>query len=289
MEMIKFLQTFSSPFLDKFFELITMLGEESIYIIFLGVIFWCFDKKLGYKLAFIFLFSSVANSIVKNLFKSPRPIGVEGIRSLRVETATGYSFPSGHTQATSVFWSSMILRYKKAVFYFVGPLTVLLVGISRMYLGVHWPKDVFMGIILGIICAIVGSILFDYSQKVNSKLILLIVVIPALIGLLFFSTNEDYIKSTAVLFSFYLGYILEDRYIGFTVKSPVDKQIYKFLIGIIGILVIKVLMKPLLPHNSLGVFIRYFMTGIWTTICAPLVFGALKISSINKNNKYMSV
>lgn len=289
MGIIKFLQTFSNPFWDKFFELATMLGEESIYIIFLGIIFWCINKKLGYKLAFIFLFSSVTNGMIKDIVKAPRPIGIKGIRSLRLETATGYSFPSGHMQATTVFWTSMILIFKKSVFYLIGPLTVLLVGISRLYLGVHWPKDVFGGLIFGLICAIIGSILFDYSEKTKNKLVLLIIILPTIIGLLFFGRSEDYIKSAAVLCSFYAGYIIEDKYIGFLERSSFLNQIIKFLIGIIGILFIKVFFKELLPANNFGYFIRYFMIGIWTTICAPLLFLMLKLTSIENENRNIKI
>jgi membrane-associated phospholipid phosphatase len=285
MDIIQFLQTFSNPFLDKFFELITILGEESIYIIFLGIIFWCFDKKFGYKLAFIFLFSSVANCAVKNIFKAPRPIGIEGTRSLRVETATGYSFPSGHTQATAVFWTSIIMKYRKTVLYVIGTFTVMLVGISRMYLGVHWPKDVAIGIVFGIVCSVIGSMLFDYSQKTYNKTILLIIVIPAVIGLFFWGNSEDYIKSAAVLCSFFVGYVIEDNYIGFTENAPLSTQLLKFFIGITGILVIKIFVKELLPINEIGYFIRYFLIGIWTTVCAPLLFLSFKLTSCKNESR----
>lgn len=289
MEIIKFLQTFSNPLLDKFFELVTMFGEESIYIIFLGIVYWCIDKKFGYKFACVFLFSSVANCGVKNIIKAPRPIGIEGIRSLRVETATGYSFPSGHTQFATTFWTSLTLRYKKIMLYLIGALSVILVGISRMYLGVHWPKDVIAGVIFGIICTIAGSIIFDYSQKANNKSIFLIVIIPSIIGLLFFGGSEDYIKSTAVLISFFVGYVLEDKYIKFNEQSSHGKQLLKFLIGILGILVIMVLVKKLLPDNGLGYFIRYFMIGIWTTVCAPLLFRVLKLTAIGNRQRNISI
>jgi len=103
MGIILFLQQFASPFLDGFFQLVTMLGEEYFYIFLTAFIFWCVDKRYGYKLSFAFLFSGVLNGATKSIVNASRPIGVEGIRSLRVETATGTSFPSGIPRTSRPF------------------------------------------------------------------------------------------------------------------------------------------------------------------------------------------
>jgi membrane-associated phospholipid phosphatase len=280
MEIIKFLQAFSTPFLDNFFELATMLGEEAVYIAIIGVLYWCYNKKMGYRLAFAFLFSGVVNGGLKNIFKLPRPIGVEGIKSIRVETATGYAFPSGHTQGTAGFWAAAMLKYKKIPLYIIGATIILLVGISRVYLGVHWPRDVFGGIVFGVLSAAAANHLFDYSEKHNNKHILSVLVVPSLLGLLFFGHSSDYVKAVAVACSFYVGYVIEDKHIRFTEKSEPLKQILKFILGMLGILVIKIFVKDILPVNALGYFIRYFMLGIWTTICAPCLFKVLKLQSV---------
>jgi membrane-associated phospholipid phosphatase len=97
-EVIKFVQSFSNPFLDRLFQYITMMGEEYFFVIALTLIYWCIDKRFGYKIGFAILGSTALNSGIKEIFKVPRPIGEDGIRSLRTETAGGYSFPSGHTR-----------------------------------------------------------------------------------------------------------------------------------------------------------------------------------------------
>jgi membrane-associated phospholipid phosphatase len=106
---LKYVQSFSNETLDSFFEIITMLGEEWFFIILFAIFFWCFNKSFGYKLAFICLTSAAINTIIKEIVKLPRPIGYEGIKSIRVETAEGYSFPSGHTQQSSSLFATLMI------------------------------------------------------------------------------------------------------------------------------------------------------------------------------------
>lgn len=278
LEIIKFIQSFSSPFLDKFFELATIFGEEYIYIFILGIIFWCIDKKYGYKLAFAFLFSSVINNFIKNVFKAPRPLNIDSIRHLSLETATGYSFPSGHTQNISSFFASIIKKYKKIGLYIVGIIFVFLVGVSRIYLGVHWPKDIIGGIFLGVLCVFLSDYIFDYVDNSRNKYILLLMITPVIIFMIIFNDSSDLFKAAGIYSSFYIGYIIEDKYIKFTVKEKIWKQIIKFTLGIAVVLILKTLLKTFLPNIILSDFIRYFIMGIWITVIAPVIFRAFNLS-----------
>lgn len=71
----------------------------------------------------------------------PRPFDLGVVEPLRKHTATGYSFPSGHTQTATSFWSVWMIHLNKKYFYYVGSALVLLIRLSRIYLGVHWPMD----------------------------------------------------------------------------------------------------------------------------------------------------
>src|SRR5690554_2577843 len=98
LDLLRALQSIHSPFLDRFFEVITMLGEEVFIVPLLAILFWTVNKKFGEVLAFTIFTSLLLNNSLKDLFSFDRPIGEEGIRTLRPETATGKSFPSGHSQ-----------------------------------------------------------------------------------------------------------------------------------------------------------------------------------------------
>ena len=91
LSILRWIQSFSNPFLDEFFQVVTMLGEQIAVIGILAVVYWLWDKKKGQQLAFTLLVSGLLNNVLKGIFRLERPVGQEGIRTLRHHTATGYS------------------------------------------------------------------------------------------------------------------------------------------------------------------------------------------------------
>lgn len=270
MEAIKFIQSFSNPFLDLFFQGVTMIGEDVFLIVAITLIYWCINKKFGYRLGFTYLSSIILNGIVKEIFKVERPFNKDGIRSLRIETATGYSFPSGHTQGSTTFFTSVMFYFKKTWLYILGFIIILLVMISRLYLGVHTLTDVIGGFILGFLWVFVANKIMDYVDNEKQHL-LFIILIPIVIGAFFFRA-PDYFKAAGITSSFILGYYIETKYINFEPKQPIKIQILKYLIGITVAILIKILFKKFLPVGNINEFIRYFILGIWVTVLAPMVF-----------------
>ncbi|MEL7598421.1 MAG: phosphatase PAP2 family protein, partial [Clostridiaceae bacterium] len=183
-EIIKAIQSFSNPILDRSAEYITMLGEEAFFIVIIAVMFWCINKKFAYRLGFILISSMVLNGCIKETLKVPRVFGTEGIRTLRVKTATGYSFPSGHTQGTASFWISVMSNTSTKWNYIFGIIIIVLVGFSRIYLGVHRPVDIIGAIVISIIWVYIGNKIFDFVEQGGKKSVLLILIIPMIIGLL---------------------------------------------------------------------------------------------------------
>lgn len=273
---LKYVQSFSNETLDSFFEIITMLGEEWFFIILFAIFFWCFNKSFGYKLAFICLTSAAINTIIKEIVKLPRPIGYEGIKSIRVETAEGYSFPSGHTQQSSSLFATLMIEFKKKWLYFIGALWILLVGFSRMYLGVHWPSDVIGGLIIGILWTMIAIKIFDWSKDRGNPMLLGVFVIPMIILMLFFQT-ATYYKVVGTLLTLWIGYIIDDKYFSFVTKAVWWKQILKLVIGFLGLILIKVYVKKLLPLTIYSDFLRYALMGIWMTVISPIIYRALYI------------
>ncbi|EYE88560.1 phospholipid phosphatase [Fervidicella metallireducens AeB] len=271
MEIIKYIQSFSNPILDNVFQFITILGEEYFYILFLTITYWFINKKFAYKLGFTFLISGILNCAIKDLFKFKRPIGTNGIRSLRISTATGFSFPSGHTQNAAAFWFFLIKNIKKQWINILGTIMIFSIGLSRLYLGVHWPKDVIAGILLGIASVFITDSLFEYSEINNKPQVFLFILIPAFLGLFFFR-SPDYYKAVGISTGFYIGYILESKFINFEINKSLKLNVVKFFIGIIPIILIKIYIKKFLPESILSDLIRYFLIGIYTTTVAPISF-----------------
>jgi len=205
----------------------------------------------------------------------PRPIGEQGIRSLRIETATGYSFPSGHTQIVSTLWFTLMLYIRKIWVYITGTIIIILVGISRLYLGVHRPVDVLGGVIIASICVLISNKLLAYAESNNKKHLLLFIIVPIVIGI-GFTSSPEYYKMVGILIGFYVGYTFESKYIGFNVKERWGKQLLKLLIGLGIFLFLESTLKGIFPKTNASDLIRYLLLGLWLTIGAPLTFNKIK-------------
>ena len=147
---IVWVQSHSSPWLDTLFGILTFLGNEEFYLLLLPLIYWCVDRRLGVSLGYISLASAWLNSLVKHLFKIPRPSALDSdVKVLTEETSP--SFPSGHAQGTLVNWAYLASRFRNPLFWVVTILVILGVGLSRMVLGVHFPQDILSGWLIGLI------------------------------------------------------------------------------------------------------------------------------------------
>ena len=154
MNFLHFLEGIRTPFFNDFFELVTQLGEETIFIVVGMVFFWCINKRWGYYLFAVGLTGTVLNQFLKLIFRIPRPWVKDNTLTVvgdATEGATGYSFPSGHTQ-TAVGVYGGIARWSRNLWVRVGCVALcLLVAFSRMYLGVHTPADVGVSILLALV------------------------------------------------------------------------------------------------------------------------------------------
>ena len=153
MELLYALESIRTPFLDKLMGLVTNLGGEAVFIVAAIVVFWCLSKSCGYYMMTVGFAGTIINQFLKLWFRIPRPWVKDPnftiVESARAE-ATGYSFPSGHTQNAFSSFGCLGMWTKKGwrVLFFA---IVVLIGFSRMYLGVHAPLDVGVAFLLGLV------------------------------------------------------------------------------------------------------------------------------------------
>ncbi|WP_427338538.1 phosphatase PAP2 family protein [Caloranaerobacter sp. DY30410] len=272
-----FFQEINSPILDKIFIFITNLGSESFYLMFIAYIYWCVNKRFGIKLFSVLAVSIYSNNLFKVIFHTGRPFLHSEIQTPYIQSAPGYSFPSGHTQGATTFWYYIMKKVRKKVVYVIGWTVIILIGISRLYLRVHWPIDVIGGLILGILIVWLFQSILDYFKRYNSKLINIGLIIM-LVLMHFLAVTESNIKILSLLFGTLLGSFLESKYINFNEYNSFLNQIAKYLIGLLFIFLIRSLLFTILPMNIYFVYLEHFILGICLTLIVPLLFIILGVT-----------
>jgi membrane-associated phospholipid phosphatase len=152
---IRFLQHLFGPQLHPLFLFFTGLGTSAVLWPLLLLYSWLVDPVFARRLSIAFAASFLANRILKELFNTERPFQIDQLLSTpsAERTATGNGFPSGHSQNAATFYLAFAFRYRRRWLWIAAGLIVLLVGLSRLYLGVHLPEDVGGGFVLGALFA----------------------------------------------------------------------------------------------------------------------------------------
>ncbi len=153
MSFLYFLEGIRNGFLDVFMSTVTRLGEETFFIIIGMLFFWCIDKYEGYYILSVGFVGTIANQFLKILCRIPRPWVKDPdftVVGNAKDAATGYSFPSGHTQSSVGSFGSVARWSKNRALRIVCLIVCVLVPFSRMYLGVHTPEDVGVSIVIAL-------------------------------------------------------------------------------------------------------------------------------------------
>ena len=154
MDFLYFLEGVRFPLLDELMLLITQLGEETAFLAIALILFWCVDKYKGYYILSVGFIGTLANQFLKLWFRIPRPWVVDPdftILEQAREAASGYSFPSGHTQSAVGTFGGIAATTKNRVIRYLAIAAVILVPFSRMYIGVHTPLDVFVSMAIAFV------------------------------------------------------------------------------------------------------------------------------------------
>ena len=288
MEFLHFLSQFRTDGGDIFFQLVTYTAQELFVVGIICWLFWCSNKRLAYTLGFSYFTSGILVQGLKITFRIPRPwildSSFQPVASA-VPGATGYSFPSGHTQSITALFGTAALHFRKHLHQILCFVVIFLVGFSRMYLGCHTPKDVIVSFSLSFLC-VIFCYHYIYRKKSFEKAPGKVAVIMLFISLalsfysLFLEKTgyidsiyaKDCLKAGGAGAAFALGYYLEQRFIRFRLPENTKHKILRLVFGLLGALIIQEGLKPLIGTSLPASFLRYFLTVFWILTVYPFLF-----------------
>ena len=286
------------PWLDTVMAAITHLGEETVFMVAALFVFWCVSKRHGYYLLAIGFAGTVLNQFLKLLFRIPRPWVLDSdftiVESARAQ-ATGYSFPSGHSQnAIGTFGG--IARFTRRKWVRAAAIVVaVLVPLSRMYLGVHTPLDVGVAAVIAVALVFALYPLMERSDSRHGVMGAVLAVMLALaVGYLLFvslypfpadvdaanlaSGVENAWKLLGATVGMLVGWWLDVRFIHFDTRAVWYVQLIKLVGGLALLLGIRAVLKaPLAAALGAGAggAVRYgvmvlFAAAVWPMVFVPL-------------------
>jgi membrane-associated phospholipid phosphatase len=300
------------------FTAITDLGNEYFYLLVMPALYWCVDATLGFRLGVMLVMTNSINGYFKVIFHSPRPFWVDSrVKALTSETSFG--LPSGHSQNAASMWGMASYILKKKWLTIIGVLAVFLIGLSRIYLGVHFTRDVLAGWVIGFLLILLyfwiekPISLWIGKKSLTFQIITAFLVSLAIIGIGLlinavvgnYHLPTDWINNAissgagapdpfnqegtftiaGIWFGFVAGYAwLFHKKGKIIVQGSTSLRVARFAVGLAGIGVIYLGLKVIFPASPewLGFafrFIRYALIGLWVSALAPMLFEKLHLES----------
>ncbi|MDO4815698.1 MAG: phosphatase PAP2 family protein [Bacillota bacterium] len=299
MGFLKLLEGIRMPWLDSIMSAITNLGSETFFMAVGIIIFWCVSKRQGYYLLAVGFLGTLGNQFMKLWFRIPRPWVIDPnltiVESARAG-ATGYSFPSGHSQSVVCTLGVVAVSNKQKWLRILCVVLMLLIPFSRMYLGVHTPLDVGVGAGGAILLVILMYPMFKTNERADkftpwAIVVLIVASVAYLIFCLCYNfpaevytdPDENLIHGTKNAFTILgsgiallLDFYLEKKYVRFDTKATFLGNVLKVTLGL-GLLVgIRVVLKaPLLAlfnGSEIASAVRYFCIVLFGGCIWPMTF-----------------
>lgn len=289
-KIMEWLQSFENVFLTSIAKGFTLLGDEYLMIIILGICYWSFKKDLGRKVSLSVCSSMMFSTLIKAAFLRRRPyMDNKSVKCIRAAypgedimnpNIQGYSLPSLHSSMSVSVYGTI---FKNITFKLIKVICILLpifIGLSRIYLGVHYPTDVLVGLLIGIFSVIIFSLI---EKKYGYKVGFIIILLLSLIGF-FYSKDAEFYSCFGITLGLLLGFMYEEKYVKFDNTKKWQFIILRPALGLfIFILVsaiLKLPVKNITGDSYLLLLYRTFRYTLSTFVIIglyPYLFKKLKI------------
>ena len=298
-------------------EFFSFLGTENFFLLVLPLLYWSVDARLGLQVGFILITSNYFNGVFKLLFAAPRPYWVsDQVIPLAAESTFG--IPSGHAQNAVSVWGIIAASNRRSWIWVVAFAIIFFIGFSRLYLGVHYFHDVILGWLLGgILLWLFVSLWNPFEAWLKQKTLGTQVLIAFIISILFIALGafsvgrldgysfpeewsdnalrasdelpapvsmEGTLTSAGTLFGLAAGAAWIMSQGGYQAEGPLAKRALRFVIGLIGILILWRGLALVFPDNSDLIsyafrYLRYSLVGFWVSAGAPWLFFRFKLAN----------
>ena len=257
--------------LAEFLSKMTYFGELTVTPVLLAIVYWCISKEYGAYL----MVGWGGNRLINGGLKVTACVYRPWIRDARIipygnsmTTATGYSFPSGHTMnGATVFGGVAVRKDLPRVLRFVLGVVVLLVAFSRIYLGVHTPQDILVGAVAGMLVMWLTAKLMNWlaNHQEMDWIVMCIGIVLAVAVALYAGMKpypEDYgtdgkllvdgakmandtFKSVGWSAAFLVGWVLERRFVKFSTDVARITKITRLATGVLSYYAVSLILVPL--------------------------------------------
>ncbi len=298
-------------------QLFSFLGNEYFFLILLPALYWSVDTGLGLRVGIVLLLNTSVNDALKLAFHGPRPYWVSK-QVVQYSSETSFGVPSGHAQISTGVWGMLAAGVRRWWAWLVSGIVVLLISLSRLYLGVHFPHDVLLGWIAGgLVLWLVlrfWAPLAGWLKRSSLGLQILVAFLASLAAILIELIPYLWLKlsgwqapadwngfggqavtlsgaftAAGTLFGLGAGLAGMHRLGGFSAGGPVWKRCLCYLVGLIGVAALYFGLSRLfgwiapdaeapLPYALR--FIRYTLVGAWVSFGAPWTFLRLKLAGM---------
>lgn len=272
-EVIEALQRGRTPAFDGLAGVLSFLGDEPFYLILIPVLYWGVDRALALRLTVLLMVSTWVNGALKGLLDLPRP------SPDRVDVLVHYDsggVPSGHAQNALVVWGFLVSRRPVPMGLAAAALLVMLISMSRIYLGVHFPHDLVAGWLLGglLLAAALrwGPRLACRLEAASLGAVLVVALgLPAL--MLLIHRDFEALPAAATLLGAAGGAVWERRRLRFDPGGQLWRRVLRVMVGLAVALAIWIGLRiPLASYGEPGRILRYALLGAWLTALGPWLF-----------------
>jgi len=298
MDIVAWFQSWGTPVLGYVLYPFHYIGGEYGYLVLLPVVYWSISKYHGKRLMVLALGAALVGQYLKFTFRRPRPIAVSPTRITAMVEQTGFGIPSGHTVFGTVIAGYAWYRFPRVAVRITAVALALLMGISRLIHGVHFPQDVIGGLIVGVgLVALFWWLETRFSDVVSrwpvSRSLMVTGIITVVAFVLALLVEHDYeerkgmLSIIGALCGGLSGFALENRFVRFSSDGSTWMRIARVVLGLVVTVILFVGLDYLYDvvasgNTHIGALIvyviRYGLVSLFVAAGAPLLFVRLRMA-----------